>query len=129
MKFLLDTCAALWWWQDSEQLSERARFCLADHRNLIHFSAVSAMEIATKQRLGKLKLTGRLAANLTAAVSASGWLELPLNIADAQLAGQINWNHRDPFDRLLVAQAIAGNFKLISCDPSFKAVVDLELLW
>lgn len=129
MDLLLDTCAALWWWQDSPSLSPRARVCIADSRNTLYFSAVSAMELSTKIRLGKLTLTGPLARNLGAAVAASGWQELPLSINQAHQAGALDWPHRDPFDRLLAAQALHNRLGLITCDSVFASFGDLKIVW
>lgn len=129
LNLLLDTCAALWWWQDSPSLSNKARSCIADTRNTVFFSSVSAMELSTKIRLGKLTLTGQLAKNLGAAVAGSGWQELPLSINEAQQAGTLHWPHRDPFDRLLAAQALLNKFALLTCDPAFVPVQGLKLIW
>jgi PIN domain nuclease of toxin-antitoxin system len=129
MNLLLDTCAALWWWQDSPSLSVPAREHIADSRNTLYFSAVSAMELSTKIRLGKLSLSGRLARDPGAAVAASGWQELSLGINEAHEAGTLGWSHRDPFDRLLAAQAIHHKLALLTCDSAFAALPDLKTVW
>jgi PIN domain nuclease of toxin-antitoxin system len=129
MKLLLDTCAALWWWQDSPSLSGGVRARIADTRNTIYFSAVSAMELSTKIRLGKLALSGQLARDLGTAVAASGWQELPLSINEAQQAGKFDWSHRDPFDRLLAAQSLCNKFTLVTCDSAFSTFPQIKVLW
>ena len=129
MNLLLDTCAALWWWQDSPSLSRRARECLADTRNTLFFSSVSAMEITTKARLGKLTLSGQIAKNLGTAVATSGWQELPLSINEAQQGGALNWPHRDPFDRLLAAQSLHNDHVLLTPDSAFATLTGMKTLW
>ena len=129
MNLLLDTCTALWWWQDSPNLSGRVRECIADSRHTLYFSSVSAMELTTKARLGKLTLSGQLAKNLGTAVATSGWQELPLAINEAQRAGSLDWPHRDPFDRLLAAQALHNDLVLLSPDSAFAALAELTTLW
>lgn len=129
MSLLLDTCAAIWWWQDSPRLSAEAAQWMADSRHVIYFSSASAMEIATKVRLGKLQLSGQLARDLGGAVAKSGWKELPLGITAAHSAGMMDWSHRDPFDRLLAAQAMQHQFTLITCDPVFATLGELKRFW
>ncbi|NDV62057.1 type II toxin-antitoxin system VapC family toxin [Puniceicoccales bacterium CK1056] len=129
MNLLLDTCAALWWWQDSPSLSVKARECVTNSRNTIYFSSVSAMELSTKVRLGKLALSGQLARNLGAAVASSGWQELALSINEAQQAGGLEWPHRDPFDRLLAAQALHNKLTLLTCDSAFVTFPDIKVVW
>jgi PIN domain nuclease of toxin-antitoxin system len=87
------------------------------------------MEMATKVRLGKLTITGQLARNLEAAVAASGWRGLPLAINEAAAAGSLAWQQRDPFDRLLAAQAIHNELVLLTPDPAFTALAELRTLW
>ncbi len=129
MKILLDTCTALWWWQDSPRLSKTARERIAESRNTIHFSAASALEISTKVRLGKLELSGMISKDISAAVAISGWKTLPIEIQAAQRAGSLDWPHRDPFDRLLAAQAIHHHLNLITCDSAFSTLEDVVVLW
>ncbi|MFW5883495.1 MAG: type II toxin-antitoxin system VapC family toxin [Verrucomicrobiota bacterium] len=129
MDLLLDTCAALWWWEDSPQLSTAARDAIAEPSHHVFFSAVSAMEIATKVRLGKLRIHSNLLNALPKAVRASGWEGLPLSLETAQQGGSLNWPHRDPFDRLLAAQAIIGGYALITCDSRFQDLNELALIW
>ncbi len=129
MKYLLDTCAVLWWWQDSPRLSQFAKEKIQNSNNEIYVSSVSAMEISTKMRLGKLTLSGRLAKDLGIAVSTSGWQELPLRIKEAQIAGSLDWSHRDPFDRLLAVQAMQNRLALLTCDPVFNDLSELKVAW
>jgi len=129
MKILLDTCTALWWWQDSPRLSKMAREKIAESRNTIYFSAASALEVSIKVRLGKLGLSGMISRDISAAVAVSGWKALPIELNEAQRAGSLEWPHRDPFDRLLAAQAIQHHLNLITCDPVFSTLEELTVVW
>ena len=82
-------------------------------------SAVSAWEIATKHRLGKLPEADALAGNMRAAIAGQGFEELPISVADAERAGRLAGDHRDPFDRMLVAQALAHDLVLVSNEDVF----------
>lgn len=129
MKLLLDTCTGLWWWEDSPHLSRPVREKIADSRNTVYFSAASALEISTKVRLGKLGLTGTLARDLEKAVATSGWKALPIEIREAQQAGALDWSHRDPFDRLLAAQALLNGLCLLTCDSVFESLEGIRIYW
>lgn len=119
VKLLLDTHAALWWWENSPALGDAARKAMADPDNEIFFSAASAYEISQKVRLGRLIVPAELAGNLASVVRDEGWVPLPLTIAEAALAASIKHEHRDPFDRMLAAQCQIGHFLLASVDGVF----------
>lgn len=89
--------------------------------NTIFVSAVSAMEIATKYRLGKLPSAGPLALDFEGETSAVGFQPLSLTIHHAQTAGGLPFGHKDPFDRLLIAQAIIEGMALVSNEAAFDA--------
>ena len=105
MKVLLDTHALLWWVLGNPRLSAVAATVLGDADTTIVVSAVSGHEIATKYRLGKLPVPARLAEHLDQIVVETGWQPLALSLAHAQLAGRLPGAHKDPFDRMLAAQA------------------------
>lgn len=129
MRLLLDTHAALWWWEDSPALGKKAREAMSDPANEILFSAASAYEILLKHRLGKLQLPPALiGGHLAKTVIEEGWQFLPLSVTEASRAASINHSHRDPFDRMLAAQSQLGPFTLASRDPFF-ADLDLDLIW
>jgi PIN domain nuclease of toxin-antitoxin system len=119
VKLLLDTHAALWWWEDSPSLGRAARRAMSDPDNEIFFSAASSYEISQKVRLGRLIVPTELAGNLTSVVRDEGWVPLPLTLGEASLAASIKHEHRDPFDRMLAAQCQIGHFLLASVDRVF----------
>ena len=119
LRALLDTHALLWWVADSRRLPEAAYRAIADEANDKLISAASAWEIATKHRLGKLPGAGGVALDIAGAIADQGFEELPITVDDAARAGSLPGPHRDPFDRLLIAQALARNLVLISIDRHF----------
>ena len=116
MKILLDTHTLLWAAFDEDSLSPRARRILQSPRNEIIVSAASAWEVATKYRLGKLDFAQDLAENFVSEVTSAGYQLLPITPEHAQRAGLLPGNHKDPFDRMLAAQAIHENMPLLSND-------------
>jgi PIN domain nuclease of toxin-antitoxin system len=119
--FLLDTRALIWWNLDDPRLGSAARAVLADPNASIFVSSVSAFEIANKHRLGKLPIVASLLGNYAAELEATGFTELPVNTVHALRAGSLPFEHRDPFDRLLIAQAQIENLALISNEGLFDA--------
>jgi PIN domain nuclease of toxin-antitoxin system len=93
-----------------------------------HVSVVSVFEIATKHRLGKLPLQPQIAADLVGTIAGHGFAHLCLDPDSAELAGRLPGPHRDPFDRLLIAQAISGNFALVSNEAAFDGY-GVRRLW
>ena len=118
---LLDTHAFLWWIADSERLSGPARSVIADELNDIVVSAASAWEIATKFRIGKLPGCEAVAVDVAGHIAGQGFEELAIGVADAERAGRLPGSHRDPFDRMLAAQALAREFPIVSVDPVFDS--------
>ena len=119
MRALLDTHALLWWLADSERLSVPARRTIADESNEILVSAASAWEIATKFRLGRLEASGAVALDIAGAVASQSFEELAISVADAERAGRLPGPHRDPFDRMLIAQALSRDLVIVSIDTAF----------
>ena len=128
MRLLLDTHALIWWLAGDEALSLRARVAIADEANSVAVSAASAMEIATKFRIGKLPQAELLARNFEGIVASQGFDELPITLHHARLAGEMNIAHKDPFDRFLIAQAQAENLVLISNEVLFDSFA-VQRLW
>ena len=119
MRLLLDTHTFLWWAEDSPRLPQPARRAIHDEDNDVLVSAATAWEITTKHRLGKLPDADPIASDIPGAIAAQGFQELPLSVADAARAGALSGPHRDPFDRMLIAQALSRDLVLISNDAAF----------
>lgn len=119
MAFLLDTHALIWWLAGDRQLSARAIAAIADETGDVFVSAATGWEIATKVRIGKLPSAESIAGQLPAVVTANGFKELPITLADGERAGLLPGPHRDPFDRMLIAQAQANNLPLVSRESLF----------
>lgn len=119
MRALLDTHVFLWWLASDEKLSEPARKFIGKEENKVYLSAASAWEITTKVRIGKLPGAAEVASDLGACVASQGFTELPISLADGARAGSLPGPHRDPFDRMLIAQAQAHDLPLISNEAVF----------
>lgn len=115
---LLDTHAFLWFATGDEALSVAARKAITDTTD-VFVSAASAWEVRTKYRLGKLASAAVLANDLAAAVQRLELTELPISFADGDLAGALIGTHRDPFDRMLIAQSLNHELSLISNETVF----------
>jgi len=121
MHLLLDTHALLWWLSDDPSLSKHARLAIANTRNTVFVSAASAWEIATKVRLGKLPSAAELAADFATHSEREGFEALAISVGHALRAGLLAGSHRDPFDRMLIAQAQAENLDLVSNEVVFDS--------
>ncbi len=125
MKLLLDTHALLWWDSGGGRLSVEARRVIADPAHQVFVSAVSIWEMAIKRRLGKLAFDGSPAAM----IGANGFFELVVTPADGELAGGLDWAHKDPFDQLLVAQAIRVGAVFMTADAAVRAFGGVAVFW
>ena len=119
MRALLDTHAFLWWIADSQRLSRVAHDAIADESNEIFVSAASAWEIATKHRIGKLPGGEVVADGVLSHIVGQGFRPLAIEVADAERAGRLPGPHRDPFDRMLIAQATSHDLTVVSVDGAF----------
>ena len=130
MRYLLDTHTFLWALAEPERLSSTARACLEKSSNELWVSAVTFFEVTTKVRSGKLKVSDDTLARWEWILSRLNARPLALTVRDAILAGQWSVPHRDPFDRLLAAQAVNESLDLVSCDAIFlQGFGDLKVVW
>ena len=128
MRLLLDTHALLWWLVDSERLSVTARHVIAEESHHIMVSAASAWEIAARFRIGRLPDGESAAFDIAGQVASQGFGALAIDVADAERAGHLPGPHRDPFDRMLIAQALARGLAVVSVDEVFDSY-GVNRLW
>jgi PIN domain nuclease of toxin-antitoxin system len=128
MKLILDTHAFLWWLADDARLSQRARTAIADPQRTVYVSSASAWEIAMKHRMGRLPEARELLADLPGILVRAGFEELPITTKHAVLAGTLPGSHRDPFDRMLAAQALCESLEIVTADDAIGAL-GARCLW
>lgn len=121
MRLLLDTTAFLWWLKGSSHLSAQARAAIEDAAATAFVSAATAWEITTKHRIGKLPEHAVVAADVLKTIKERGFEPLEITVTHAQHAGVLPGAHRDPFDRMLAAQALLEGLSVVSNDSSFDA--------
>jgi PIN domain nuclease of toxin-antitoxin system len=119
MRVLLDTHVLLWWLLDEDVISPAARTAIADEANDTFVSAASVWEIAIKYKTSKLPSATPLMANLENAVRDEGFDGMPVTLRHDELAGSLPLRHKDPFDRMLIAQALAESLTLVSNERLF----------
>lgn len=117
--FLLDTHALIWWLTDWDRLPNAVNSIILDNSNDIYVSPVSALEMSIKFRIGKLPILGHLVEHLEEQIEAMRFEFLDLTFKDGLVAGQLNYANRDPFDRLLISQAMNRGITLISNELGF----------
>ena len=125
MTSLLDTCTVLWAARQPERLSARVRDLLLDGREDLVVSVVSAWEIAWKPQLGIPDVTRwfrQAARHLQARI-------LPVRLEHIAALEKLSPRHRDPFDRLLIAQAVAGQLAIVTCDEAMKKYPEVQCVW
>jgi len=128
MRLLLDTHALLWFLEGNTSLSSRARDAIEDQANETHISHVTAWELAVKVGLGKLKLGVPYDEIFPDLILANGFTVLPTEFRHFGTLLSLPFHHRDPFDRLLIAQALAEEMTIVSCDTHFPAY-RARVLW
>jgi PIN domain nuclease of toxin-antitoxin system len=128
MNILLDTNIIIWWLLDKSRISPAARAALSDAENSVFASAASAFEIAVKQRIGKLALTEEAVRSLPEDLEAGGIALLDITFRQAILAGRCASPHRDPFHRLIAAQARAEDMPVVTSDAAF-ATFGVKVIW
>jgi PIN domain nuclease of toxin-antitoxin system len=128
VQLLLDTHAFLWWLGGDSALSAAARKAIGDENNAVFISTASAWEIATKHRLGRLPGAAAIAADVATAIMDQSFTGLPIAVRHGQVAGALPCPHRDPFDRMLIAQAMLENLVLVTNEQVFRSY-GVALLW
>jgi PIN domain nuclease of toxin-antitoxin system len=128
MKALVDTHTFLWWVLDVPRLSPESRRILEDGANELMFSAASAYELALKAHSGRLTLPEPPETYVPSRLSANGFTPLPIEHRHALRAGILPWIHRDPFDRMIVAQAQLEGLPILTADPAIGRY-DVETIW
>lgn len=129
MNYLLDTHVTLWALTDPTRLGPQAREVIENRSSRLIVSAVSAWEISTKHRLGKLPQGDVLVGAYSKHLDRLAATRLPLSEDHALLAGRLEWDHRDPFDRMLAAQAMIESLVLVTSDPVFAGCRGIPTVW
>lgn len=129
MTYLLDTHTLLWALTDPRRLGRRGRALISDRSTRLVVSAVSAWEIATKHRIGRLPQADAIIAGYARHLDRLGVDRLGVGEEHGLLGGQLDWDHRDPFDRMLAAQAMIESLTLITDDPAFTTLSGVRTLW
>ncbi|NBC49766.1 MAG: PIN domain-containing protein [Gammaproteobacteria bacterium] len=128
MRLLLDTHALLWWLDGDTKLSPTARAAIGNEAHPVWVSAATAWEIATKVRIGKLPEAVEVAARLPDILSEQVFTPLAISVEHARQAGLLEYAHRDPFDRMLIAQAQIEGMTLVSNETLFDSF-NVQRLW
>jgi len=128
LRALLDTHAFLWWIADDSRLSDGAREIIAEGSNEIFFSSASAWELAIKSRLGRLRMPADFQRFVTDQVDLNGFSVLPVQLSHALRVHSLPVHHKDPFERMLIAQVEVEDIPLISRDRSLDAY-GVRSLW
>jgi PIN domain nuclease of toxin-antitoxin system len=128
VKLLLDTHALIWWFLDDPRLSTKVDQLLDEPSAIIHVSGATAWEIATKFRIGKLQEAAAIVTDFPGLVARCHFVPLPVTIEHGHHAGLLVGDHKDPFDRMLAAQAIIEDLGLVTADPAM-AGLGARLVW
>jgi len=128
VRLLLDTHAFIWWANNDPSLSAPARIAIGDRANEIFLSAVSTWEMAIKVAIGKLVLRATVPIFVASQVSQYQFIPLPINYGHTYQVETMTLHHNDPFDRLLIAQALVENLVIVTCDSKFGPY-GIQALW
>ncbi len=123
-RLLLDTHVFMWWIQEQSRIRPEWLESIVNSDNSVHVSAACAWEIETKKRIGKLVFDHDVAD----VASEFGFEPMSVTIDHAALAGSLDWDHRDPFDRMIVAQALSNDMILITSDAALKSAPGVRVL-
>ena len=128
MQVLLDTNAFLWWVTDDPKLSDTARSIIGNPENPIFFSIASAWEIVIKYQLGKLPLPEPAKLYIPDRVEYYGFIRLSITMKDVLEISNLENHHKDPFDRLLIAQGRTHSLPIVTADEKFT-LYDADIIW
>lgn len=129
MRLLLDTHALWWTFSEPARLSDEARAAILDSRTEILYSPVTPWELATKRHRGRLPEVGALLRAFPESAARIRATELPIASRHGLLAGRLEWDHRDPFDRMLAAQSILEGARLVTADRAFSTLPGVDIFW
>ena len=127
-RLLIDTHVLLWWLDGDKRLVRKPRQLVQSEDNDIFVSAATVWEITTKARIGKLPGALAVAADVPACIADQGFVPLSITVEHAQIAGNLPGPHRDPFDRMLIAQAQLHQLTIVTQDPRFP-LYGVPILW
>jgi PIN domain nuclease of toxin-antitoxin system len=128
VRLLLDTHALIWWFLDDARLTDRVGALLDDPKSVVFVSAASAWELTTKYRAGKLQDAAELAEQLLVLIKQWRFTPLPITVEHGHRAGLLPGDHKDPFDRMLVAQALIEDLDVVTADPAL-ATLGARVMW
>ena len=129
MDLLLDTNAFLWFYQNDPALGKQARRLMADKSNTVYLSLASCWEMAIKYKIGKLTLTEPFDIQISREIKVNAFHLLDVTFAHVEHTISLDMHHRDPFDRLLIAQALVEQIPLISKETLFDKYIGLDRRW
>lgn len=127
-RYLLDTHTFLWWVFNDDRLSYNTRHVIKNHENQLFLSTASAWEISTKHRIGKLPNASEVVNDLPGLLNKTRIQPLVITMEDALLAGSMKHDHRDPFDRMIIAQAQLRKIPVITNDSLFNSF-NVDVFW
>lgn len=128
MQYLLDTHVLIWWITDDKRLSSRAKNLIKKRRSNIYWSVASSWEVSIKHALGRLEFDEPIEEFIPSELAKNNIESLTIQNSHAFLAGRLPIHHKDPFDRMLIAQARIESLGMISDDSKFK-LYDVDVLW
>ena len=128
MRYLLDSHAFLWFVLDDQRISKEARSIIEDSKNKIYFSAASAWEIAIKTKLARLKIKGEFESFIIEQLSTNSFVPLSITISHSLYTERLPQIHKDPFDRIIIAQSKLEDLPLISKDKKIRKY-KLAMIW
>ncbi|MGO4189136.1 type II toxin-antitoxin system VapC family toxin [Pseudarthrobacter sp. TAF60_1] len=129
IQLLLDTHVFLWSISEPKRLSSKARNAISKLENQVYVSPVTAYELSYKHRQGKLPSGAAIVTSFARQVAHLYASELPISAPHTLAAGQLDWEHKDPFDRILAAQAMVEGFTLVTADEDLQAFDPVPTLW